>query len=51
MGAISSAEQRAALDKLIDQAIVNSEQKNSVKHGEDRVSLCEVRIVAQLSMH
>ena len=26
VGAISSAEQRAALDKLIDQAIANSEQ-------------------------
>lgn len=42
VGAISSAEQRAALDKLIDRRLRIASSKNSVKHSEDRVSLCEV---------
>lgn len=42
VGAISSAEQRAALDKLIDRRLRVASNKNSVKHSEDRVSLCEV---------
>lgn len=42
VGAISSAEQRAALDKLIDRRLRIASSKNSEKHCEDRVSLCEV---------
>lgn len=42
VGAISSAEQRAALDKLIDRRLRIASSKNSVKHSGDRVSLCEV---------
>ena len=42
VGAISSAEQRAALDKFIDRRLRIASSKSSEKHGEDRVSLCEV---------